>query len=269
MTWNVNLFKKGEPDAWDEHNMGPGVPMNISLIRLFHMNDLYLHTMADNSEQYSRGGGVLPYLCMVGKFRGDDFGDFQSTWVPILYHNTIRLTLSFCRKNLFVSITLFNRFKAFSTPFIMRSNPINFLYNLDHVTLWCVEVGPVTRENVNIKLLEIVWEFDCLHFTQYMPMSRHDIGSQQTSYPPDVRSWWETFTKLFLSNIINYHDHGELDLQWQISIIWVGVFGLVFEKRKSFKMVQYFLQIIPLKHIRLCPTSLHNTFKHKCYYKRV
>ncbi len=62
--------------------------INISLIRLFHMNDLYLHTMADNSEQNS---GVLPYLCMVGRFRSDDprFWDFQSDWVPILYHNTI------------------------------------------------------------------------------------------------------------------------------------------------------------------------------------
>ncbi len=27
----------------------------------------------------------------------------------------------------------------------MRSDPINFLYNLDNVTLWCVEVGPVAN----------------------------------------------------------------------------------------------------------------------------
>ncbi len=27
----------------------------------------------------------------------------------------------------------------------MYSNPINFLYNLDHVTLWRVEVGPVAN----------------------------------------------------------------------------------------------------------------------------
>ncbi len=27
----------------------------------------------------------------------------------------------------------------------MCSNPINFLYNLDHVTLWCVEVGLVAN----------------------------------------------------------------------------------------------------------------------------
>ncbi len=27
----------------------------------------------------------------------------------------------------------------------MSSNPINFLYNLDHVTIWCVEVGPVAN----------------------------------------------------------------------------------------------------------------------------
>ncbi len=58
-----------------------------------------------------RGGGVLPYLVMVGRSRGDDprFGDFRSDWVPILYFITIRLTPSFCRKNRFVSITFSSR----------------------------------------------------------------------------------------------------------------------------------------------------------------
>ncbi len=39
------------------------------------------------------GGGVHPYLGIVGRFRGDDprFWDFQSDWVPILYLNTMRL----------------------------------------------------------------------------------------------------------------------------------------------------------------------------------
>ncbi len=27
----------------------------------------------------------------------------------------------------------------------MRRDPINFLYNTGHVTLWCVEVGPVAN----------------------------------------------------------------------------------------------------------------------------
>ncbi len=55
--------------------------------------------------------GLHPYLCMVGRFRGDDprFGDFRSDWVPILYLSTIRLTPSFCRKNRFVSITFSSR----------------------------------------------------------------------------------------------------------------------------------------------------------------
>ncbi len=29
MIWNVNLFQNGEPEAWDEHNMGPAAPMKI------------------------------------------------------------------------------------------------------------------------------------------------------------------------------------------------------------------------------------------------
>ncbi len=46
-------------------------------------------------------------------------------------------------------------------------------------------------------------------------MSPYGIDSKQTWYPADVRYWSETFTKLFLSNIIN---HGESDVQWPISI---------------------------------------------------
>ncbi len=44
------------------------------------------------------GGGVLTYLGMVERFRGDDhhFWDFRSDWVYILYLNTIRLTPSVC-----------------------------------------------------------------------------------------------------------------------------------------------------------------------------
>ncbi len=40
------------------------------------------------------GGGVLTYLGMVERFRGDDprFWDFLSDWVYILYLNTIWLT---------------------------------------------------------------------------------------------------------------------------------------------------------------------------------
>ncbi len=30
-------------------------------------------------------------------------------------------------------------------------------------------------------------EFECLHFTQYMPMIPHGIGYKQTGYTPDVR----------------------------------------------------------------------------------
>ncbi len=37
------------------------------------------------------------------------------------------------------------------------------------------------------KVCRLVWEFDCLHFTEYMPMSAHGIGSKQTWYAPDIR----------------------------------------------------------------------------------
>ncbi len=56
-------------------------------------------------------GWVLPYLGMVGRFRGDDprFRDFQSDYISKLYLNTIRLAASFCKKNRFVSITFSSR----------------------------------------------------------------------------------------------------------------------------------------------------------------
>ncbi len=42
-------------------------------------------------------------------------------------------------------VTSSKRADTFICHTTMRSNPINFLYNLDHVTLWCVEVGPVAN----------------------------------------------------------------------------------------------------------------------------
>ncbi len=56
-------------------------------------------------------------------------------------------------------------------------------------------------------------------------MNLHGIGYKQTWYPPDVRYWWETLTKLFLSNIIN---HGKSDVQWPI---WI-IFGISVWKEK-------------------------------------
>ncbi len=56
-------------------------------------------------------------------------------------------------------------------------------------------------------------------------MSPHGIGYKHTWYPHDLSQWWETFTNLFLSNIIN---HGESDVQWQISIqaSHLSIFGI-------------------------------------------
>ncbi len=42
-----------------------------------------------------------------------------------------------------------------------------------------------------------------------------ELVINRPGYPHDVWYWWETFTHLFLSNIIN---HGESDVQWQFSI---------------------------------------------------
>ncbi len=55
-----------------------------------------------NARSFYWGGGVLPYLGMVGRFCGNDlhFYDYQSDLVPIVWSNQIRLTPSFCRKKL-------------------------------------------------------------------------------------------------------------------------------------------------------------------------
>ncbi len=45
----------------------------------------------------------------------------------------------------------------------------------------------VRQQKCEHKVVILVWQFDCLHFTQYMPMSPHDIGNKHTCYPPDVR----------------------------------------------------------------------------------
>ncbi len=61
---------------------------------------------------------LLQFMGIVGMFRGNDrlFGDFQSDWIPILYLNTIQLTLSFCRKNRYISITFSSRCGLFFSP---------------------------------------------------------------------------------------------------------------------------------------------------------
>ncbi len=52
------------------------------------------------------------------------------------------------------------------------------------------------------KVVRLVLEFDCLHFTQCIPMCPQCSGYKHTWYPPVVREWWETFIKLLLCNII-------------------------------------------------------------------
>ncbi len=42
MTWHVNLFQNGEPDAWDEHNMGPTGPMINQHIYLSTIKDIII-----------------------------------------------------------------------------------------------------------------------------------------------------------------------------------------------------------------------------------
>ncbi len=99
---------------------------------------------------YPGGGGVLPYLGMVGKFRGYDprFGDFQSDWVPILYPTQynwptlstekIGLSLSHLVQEIlgskvgliFYQNVLFNRFNAFYINFPLIFDPIDPLFHL-------------------------------------------------------------------------------------------------------------------------------------------
>ncbi len=73
-------------------------------------------------------GWVLPYLGMIRRFRGDapQFGDFQSDWFLILYHNTIRLTPSFCEKN---GLSLSNLVPEIIGPKVGLSFHQNILFN--------------------------------------------------------------------------------------------------------------------------------------------
>ncbi len=108
------------------------VAVDVIIILYYHIN-----TFVKNWGHYL--GWVLPYLDMVGRFRGDDphFGDSQFNWVPILYLNTIRMTPCFCRKIslplshlvseilgpkvglIFHQNVLLNRFEAFSINFLL------------------------------------------------------------------------------------------------------------------------------------------------------
>ncbi len=60
----------------------------VGTIFPIHIN-LIIHPLLTivTNDQGKHPGWVLPYLGMVGRFRGDDpsLGDFQSDWVPILF----------------------------------------------------------------------------------------------------------------------------------------------------------------------------------------
>ncbi len=113
----------------------------VSLITFFYISIWLLSCL----DYITSPGWVLPYLGIVGRFRGDEphVWDFQSSWVPILYLNTILLNPLFCRKKLGLSLShlvpdilgrkvslivhhlvLFNRFLAFCIKFLLdfRSN---------------------------------------------------------------------------------------------------------------------------------------------------
>ncbi len=45
------------------------------------------------------------------------------------------------------------------------------------------------QKNVNIKVVRLMWEFDCLHFAQYMLMSPHGIGYKQTIFLTYIFIW--------------------------------------------------------------------------------
>ncbi len=51
-----------------------------------------------------------------------------------------------------------------------------------------------------------------------MPIGSHGIIYKHTWCPTDVRKLWQTFTKLFLSNIIN-HDESDEKLVYKV-VIW-------------------------------------------------
>ncbi len=69
------------------------------------------HYSSSHDEETSEPGGVLPYLKMVGNFHSieNPFLTFSDHIGYLFMYNSISLTLSFCRKNLFVSITFSSR----------------------------------------------------------------------------------------------------------------------------------------------------------------
>ncbi len=115
------------------------------------------------------------------------------------------ITISYWKKLTFVVLYVaFCRKKKLPSDYPGKSHDHDHQW-ADLVMVWL----PLDKRKCEHKFVTVEWEFDCLHFTQCIPMSLHGIDNKQTWYPPDVR-YWENFTKLFLSNIIN---HGESDVQ--------------------------------------------------------
>ncbi len=103
----------------------------------------------------------------------------------ILSHSWSPFLLLTC---LYGIITLMDVCAAFLSIFVRKTHD---RLSMQITWLW-PPVGRFIHALITVKkcehnVVKFVWEFDCLHYTQYMPMSPHDIGYKQTWYPPYVR----------------------------------------------------------------------------------
>ncbi len=88
MTWNVNLFQNGEPDAWDEHNTGPAGRMIILTLSKF-VNGTGPGYISDLMEDKTCGlrSGQHPMLLSNTRVRLLNYGQSAfSRAAPVLWN---------------------------------------------------------------------------------------------------------------------------------------------------------------------------------------
>ncbi len=96
---------------------------------------------------------------------------------------------------------LSSRFKLLKHPISICKGRMPNLIVLKVISLFQVNIAFKTKGNVNIKL-RLVWDFDCLHFAQYISISPNCINCKQTwckkIYCMDRVSWLKPLTLTYI-----------------------------------------------------------------------
>ncbi len=107
--------------------------------------------------------------------------------------------------------------------FRLLISPMHITWLRPPVTRFSHDRITLKQKETEHKVVWLVWEFDCLHFAQYISMSPHGIGCKQTWCKKIYRMIRATWLKpLYMINFYWYHQwFGRSYLDVWITLVWL------------------------------------------------